>query len=314
MHPVEVVEKLFQDTVFQLTLALFILGYLLTYTIFYMPLEETVEIPQPHIYEAPQQAMIDVPQVLGRSYPLSEADLKANTGGNITVEDITAIIPEGTFDSDVYMRVDRTVRATPISVSDLWQVSDIWNVRLRYMSNDDEVPGPNISHDYILAFPYTEQFLTTDQGVRFDENNLKLIRGTTVSGPWEILSNTVIDTTNNTASTITRKGGYYFVAGGEYSAPVQATSSTVPDLASQDLRENEIVVTVTPSPKPTQEAEEVETVEPTQPQNIGGGVAAQVTTTVAVEQSLERMPDNFFTAVFKIIFCGSGVVSGDVCE
>lgn len=312
MHPVEVAEKLFQDTIFQLTLALFVLGYLLTYIIFYMPLQQSVDVPQPHIYEAPRQAMIQIPQVLGRSYPLPDADIKANTGGNITVEDITAIIPEGTFNSDVYMRVDRTVRATPISVSDLWQVSDIWNVRLRYMSNDDEVPGPNISNDNILAFPYTEQFLTTDQGVRFDENNLKLVRGTTVTGPWEVLSNTVIDTTNNTASTITRKGGYYFVAGGEYTAPIQTTTANT---QTQILKSNEIIVTITPTPQPTKEPKNIEvTSEPTQPQNIGGGAGAQVTTTVAVEQSLDRMPDNFFTSVFKIIFCGSGVVSGDVCE
>lgn len=191
----------------------------------------------------------DYGNVLGRSYPLAQADIHAGEGGTITVEGVTAIISPGTFASDVYMRVDEFSRATPISVSGLWQIGNMYNVRLRFMSDDNEATQYHANKKYILSFPYTQQYLTTEQDVNFDENYLKLVRGQTQTGPWEVLENTVVDVANKKASVITDRGGYYTVTGGFYSPAAPTVKLSEQATESQNvvvLKENEIVITITP--------------------------------------------------------------------
>lgn len=214
--------------------------------------------------------------VLGRSYPLSQPDIHAGEGGTIVDSGVSAIVSEGTFGSDVYLRVDRTARGNPISVAGLWQVSDMWNVRLRNHDNDDEISQLDTKKKYILAFPYTQDYLKTDQGVRFDENKLKLLRGETATGPWTVLEDSVVDTVNKRISVVTDRGGHYTVGGGFY-APSAKTVATGSVRTSQGiiLKANEIVVTMTPTPTPTPEPEDevVEDAVPTEPV-IGGASGA----------------------------------------
>lgn len=268
------------DPTFKLALLLFIAGLFVNYVLFYAEL-------------APEQATHDTGSVLGRSYPLPQADISSGDGGTITVENITAIISEETFSSDIYMRVDRTVRGNPISVDNLWQVSDFWNVRIRHMANDNEVSTHDTKKNYILAFPYTQNHLTSDQGVRFDENYLKLVRGETLTGPWEVLHATTVDTVNRTASTITNRGGYYTIMGGTYSPGAVAKNISIPSNVQQEtqakgivLKDNEVIVTITPTPEPT---------------------ITNIATAAAIldkEPAVASMPikeDNFFTAVFGFL-------------
>ena len=248
--------KLFSDQSFVATYVIFMAGLIVSVMLF-QPFNPSLHHPH-------NTQHIESGAVLGRQYPLPEADIKASDGGTVTVESVTAIVSEATFNKDVYMRVNRTARGNPISVQGLWQISDIWDVRLRYMSNDNEVPTPETYKNYILSFPYSEQFLVTDQGQYFPENTLKLIRGQTVTGPWEVLDASVVDLINNTVSVITNKGGYYMVSGGFYEAapPTEATKTVSSKTSAGGvgvggsssglvLQENEVVVTVTPSPTPT---------------------------------------------------------------
>lgn len=214
----------------------------------------------------------DTSAVLGRSYPLAQADIHAGEGGTIVDSDVSVIVSEGTFDSDVYLRVDRTLRGNPVSVQGLWQVGDMWNVRLRYHANDDEVSQAATKKSYIVAFPYTQDYLKTDQGVRFDENKLKLVRGETSTGPWTVLTGSVVDTVNKRISVVTQQGGHYFVGGGFY-APVAVQAPVAAQTASSKrvvLKPNEIVVTVTPTPSPTPRVKDADTATPTDEPAIGG--------------------------------------------
>jgi len=193
--------KLPIDTAFRHTMLIFMLGILITCS-FYNP------------FLAKSDGV--VPSVLGRSYPLQQPDIHVNEGGTIRLEGVTAIIEGGTFAKDVYLRVDRTARGNPIEIDGLWQVSDIWNVRFRFHSNDDEVSTVETQRNYILSFPYVADFLITDQGVRFDEQSLKLIRGETATGPWIVLENSVVDMDNNTVSALINRGGFFMISGGFY--------------------------------------------------------------------------------------------------
>jgi hypothetical protein len=222
--------------------------------------------------------------VLGRSYPLSQPDIHSGEGGTIVDSGVSVIVSEGTFGSDVYLRVDRTVRGNPVSVAGLWQVSDMWNVRLRNHENDDEISQLDTKKSYILAFPYTQDYLKTDQGVRFDENRLKLLRGETATGPWTVLESSVVDTVNKRISVVTNQGGHYTVGGGFY-APVKAvgggtavarTTTTVKQ--GIILKANEIVVTVTPTPTQAPEVEEAEVVVPTAAKPVIGDTSSVETT------------------------------------
>lgn len=194
------------------------------------------------------------PAVLGRSYPLQQADIPAGAGGTIVDSGVSVIVSEGTFGSDVYLRVDRTARGNPISINGLWQVGDMWNVRVRNHENDDEISYRDTKKKFILAFPYTQEYLKTDQGVRFDENNLKLIRGETATGPWTVLNESVIDTVNKRISVVTNLGGHYTVGGGFYAPDAAVTSGAEAGVGLKQgviLKENEIVVTITPTPNLT---------------------------------------------------------------
>src|SRR3989344_3484323 len=178
--------------------------------------------------------------VLGTSYPPSYADVKAKTGGTVTRENVTLIVSEDTFDDDVYFRVDKIARKNPISVDGLWQVSDLWEARVKYMVNNDQVSEYAAHKNYILAFPYTTQHLTTDQGVAIPQESLKLVRGETATGPWTVLSNCVIDQANKTVSVITNRGGFFMISGGFYKPASNTAFNAI------ILNENEVVVTITP--------------------------------------------------------------------
>jgi hypothetical protein len=161
--------------------------------------------------------------VLGKSYPPPEADIKAHTGGTVTDNGITLIVSEKTFDQDVYFRVDKIVRNNPIAVDGLWQISDIWETRVKFMSNNDQVTEYAAHENYILSFPYTTQFLTTDQAVALPRESLRLVRGETASGPWTVLPNSVVDQANKTVSVITNRGGFFMIAGGFHQPPKSTT-------------------------------------------------------------------------------------------
>lgn len=152
--------------------------------------------------------------VLGRSYPLTLPDISAGQGDTLSVEGVSAIVQSGTFDSDVYLRVDRIARGVPKTVSGLWQVSDIYNTRFRFHSNDDEVPASAAKKDFIFSFPYSDSTLVSEQGVYFREDILRLARGDSAEGPWTIIENSVDDPINNTVSALTRQGGYFMIVGG----------------------------------------------------------------------------------------------------
>ena len=181
------------------------------------------------------------PAVLGRSYPPPMPDVYAQGGGTIVDSDVSAIISEGTFVSDMYLRVERTARGNPFSASGMWQVSDMWNVRLRNHANNDQISALEKKKGFILAFPYTQEYLVSDQGVRFDENYLKLVRGETSTGPWKVLESSVVDTVNRRISVVTQEGGYYFVGGGVYvpekSAVVEKSQAVVPAESLQEAED-----------------------------------------------------------------------------
>lgn len=274
---------LLQDTSFTTAIFLFVLGAFITNVLFYS------QNTQPSILA---QIASSQPAVLGRQYPLPQPDVSSGDGGNIVVENVSAIISEGTFDQDVYMRVDRTARGNPISEQGLWQVSDMWDVRMKYMSNDNEVPTADTKRNFILAFPYTQDHLKTDQGIRFDENNLKLLRGETAAGPWEVISSTVVDTSQKTVSIVTNQDGFFTIGGGFYAPPADSASANSQGRVA--LKENEVIVTITPSPETTPtigvKSQKEETPEPTDaPDTVPIGGASAVG------------PDNFFSAVFGFI-------------
>ena len=259
---IQKLKHLQKDTAFKLTIFLFIGAFLTTYGFFYNEQDVT----------STSLASRSVGTVLGRSYPLSQPDLNKNEGGVITVEGITAVVSENTFGGDIYFRVDRTMRGTPIHVEGLWQVTNIWETRLRFMANDNDISTIDTKKNYILSFPYTTDYLTTDQGVTFSESSLKLIRGESVTGPWTILDGAVQDTTNDTFSVVTNRGGHFMISGGfRSSAPKTTTSTTTTTTAKKPttkptaeptviiLQKFEIVVTVTPTPEPNN-IEEVEDV------------------------------------------------------
>lgn len=197
-------------------------------------------------------------EVLGRSYPLSTPDIYANEGGTIIVNGVSLVAQQNTFTDNVYMRVDITSRANPIQVDGLWQVSDLYETRVRFMSNDSEVTQYDAKKNYTLSFPYDSKYLTTDQGYIFSDSEVSLARGETPTGPWEVLTNAVHNGSNDTVSVITNKGGYYMVVAGTYistedvdsveTAVVEKDETQEDDSRTVILAENEIVVTVTPTP------------------------------------------------------------------
>ncbi len=233
-----------------------------------------------------------VGSVLGRSYPLQTADIHAGDGGTIVVDGVSAIISEDTYRGDVYLRVDRTSRGNPVSSSGLWQISDMWNVRMRYMANDDEVSTIETDKNFILSFPYTQDYLTTDQGVRFDENYLKLLRGDTASGPWEVLENSVVDTVNRKVSVVTNRGGYFTIAGGQYNAPKPTRALQKETLTTERtvvLKENEVVVTITPQITDEVTQDEKQEVQDTSDDESAPSIGGS-----------DVRDDNFFTAIWSI--------------
>lgn len=202
--------------------------------------------------------------VLGRSYPPSAADVVAGAGGVVKEDGVSVIVSEGTFSKDMYARVDRITRGTPVYVNGLWQISDMWNVRLRYLVDDNEIPVVDTKKSVLFGFTYTENYLVTDQGQYLPETSLKLARSDSSSGPWEVVEESVVDVWNNSVSALMNRGGYFIVVGGYESAEggsqtavggsgagASKTTQTVQSKSNKNnviLEPNEIVVTITPQP------------------------------------------------------------------
>lgn len=228
------------DRSFVATLVIFFAGLVLTFYLFYTP--QTVLV------------IGATSGVLGRSYPVSSPDIYANQGGTVTVEGVTAIVSEGTFAKDAYLRVDRTARVNPKSVQGLWQVTDMWQVRLRSHDTDDEFAPSETKKSYILSFPYTTTHLKTDQGVQFAETSLTLARADTADGPWEVLGNAVLDYTNDTVSVLTNRGGFYMIVGGYGSQKYRSSVSistprpSVTAVAEKETEKEMVYVVVTATP------------------------------------------------------------------
>ena len=309
--------QVFRDSLFVMSVSLFVLASITTYALFYQGLEDESVFSQMKILSEDQGTTSTFPRdlafspaeegldtsshefVLGRSYPLSEPDIKARVGGTVELEGMSAIITEGTFSRDMYLRVDRTARVNPESADGLWQVSDMWNVRPRYMDNDNEIVVGETTHEYILSFPYSESLLKTDQGVRFAESSVKLIRGDTQTGPWTVMNTSVVDDVNNTVAVRTKQGGYFFVGAGEYSGSSSLISSNnVANSGGIVLKANEIVVTVTPTPVVIQpRVIKVTQKEMNQTEDIDPDAA------LAESNPSQEVPDNFFTALFGLLQC-----------
>ena len=172
--------------------------------------------------------------VLGSTYPPSIPDFSANAGGVKTINNVTVLLTENTFPYDTYFWVNPRTKTTPVFVSGYFQVSDMNDVWFRKQSDNSKIVYP--PKKYIVSILYNETWLYTDQSILFPENSIKIAYSASYDGPWTLLS-TALNSDQNTAGTVTDKGGFYMLVAGFGTLLPTATPTMTP--------------TSTPSPTPT---------------------------------------------------------------
>ncbi len=158
--------------------------------------------------------------VLGTTYPPSIPDFSAGSGGVKTIEPVTALVSQGTYGQDFYLWVNPRTRQTATFVSGYFQISDMYDVWLRKQSDSTKITNPD--RKYILSIAYSEDLLLTDQNITLPESSIKLAYSSSYNGPWSLLS-TALNSEQNTAGTITDKGGFYMLVAGFGELPPSPT-------------------------------------------------------------------------------------------
>lgn len=112
---------------------------------------------------------------------------------------------------DAYIGFGYTKKGHPIRLCRYWQVSDIFEFKLRSHFNDALIaPRKNT----LINFHYDSDVLKVFPLIYFPENSLKIVVSDDNGESWTMLKNTVVDAENNTVSAIAKLNkGYMIVAG-----------------------------------------------------------------------------------------------------
>lgn len=209
---------------------LLIFSLLLTYLIFYYPPKNNNG-------------------VLGQSYPPPQPDILANLGGTVSIDPIAVLVEENTFPYDVYLWVIPRTMYEPLSLSGMWEITDMWEIWFRSFHNYAKVINPN--KKYNLSIKYQPEQLISSDGILMPERSIKIITGPTYNGPWTVINNTAIDTKTHTASILTTNGGFFSLIAGWVSQPTPTPTVSVaptPTITPTPYPTTQLLPTPTPSP------------------------------------------------------------------
>lgn len=239
--------------------------------------------------------------VLGFTYPPAIPDFSAQAGGVKTLGNVTAQVSENAYSYDTYFWVNPRSKTTPVFVSGYFQISDMYDVWMRKQADSSKIV--NSDKTWILSFLYDENWLFTESGILFPESSIKIAYATTYNGPWT-LENSVINSTQNTVATITKKGGFYMLVAGFGVIP---TNTPTPTLTPSPTLTPTITPTPTVTPYPTittiptliPSSTPIPTVTPDNAPTII--TPTQITKKIIYAQATRRQKDIFDTIIDAIL-------------
>ncbi len=141
----------------------------------------------------------------------AKPEILAGEAATIYKYPFTLIFKDDASPWDAYVSFGHVKKNQPVRLCRYWQVSDIYELKLRSHFNEALIQQQN---DTLMSFAYSEELLKVFPFIYFPEDSLKLVETDDNGLTWTMLKNSIVDTENNTVSAITSLNkGYIVVAG-----------------------------------------------------------------------------------------------------
>jgi len=141
----------------------------------------------------------------------AKPEILAGEAATVYKYPFTLIFEDDASPWDAYVSYGHVERDQPVRLCRYWQVSDVYELKLRSHFNNALIQQQN---NTLMSFAYSDDLLKVFPFVYFPEDSLKLVETDDNGLSWSMLKSSTVDTENNTISAITDLNkGYIVVAG-----------------------------------------------------------------------------------------------------